>query len=54
MRFLGHLVLALAIVAAAIIIACAFRFTPVTERSFGFDGKATGDYTHSLDRWTGR
>jgi len=54
MHFLGHLVLALAIVAAAIIIACAFRFTPVTERAFSFDGKATGDYTHSFDHWTGR
>ncbi len=54
MHFLGQLVLALAIVAAAMIVAFAFRFTPVTERSFGFDGKATGDYTHSFDHWTGK
>jgi hypothetical protein len=53
MHFLGHLVLALAIIIAAMIVAFAFRFTPVTERAFGFDGKVTGDYTHSFDHWTG-
>jgi hypothetical protein len=53
MHFLGHLVLALAIIIAAMIVAFAFRFTPVTERSF-LQGEPTGDYTHSFDRWTGR
>ena len=39
MHFLGQLVLAFAIVIAAIIIACAFRYTPVTERAFGSTAK---------------
>src|ERR1700730_7443542 len=34
MHFLGHLVLALAVIIAAMVVAFAFRFTPVAKRSF--------------------
>jgi hypothetical protein len=56
MNFLGHLILALAIIIAAMIIAFAFRFTPVTERSFSTmnPGAPTFDNVRSFDRWTGR
>jgi hypothetical protein len=55
---LGHLVLALAIIIAAMIVAFAFRFTPVVERSFTYNSfnnntEATGEYIRSFDHWTG-
>jgi len=58
MHFLGHLVLALSIIIAAMIIAFAFRFAPVVERSFTYNifhdnTEATGEYIRSFDHWTG-
>jgi hypothetical protein len=55
MHFLGHLVLALAIIIAAMIVAFAFRFTPVTERSFSYNifnnnTEPTGEYIRSFDQ----
>jgi energy-coupling factor transporter transmembrane protein EcfT len=53
MHFLGHLVLALAIIIAAMIVAFAFRFTPVVAREFIGVGDAQADHVHSFDHWTG-
>jgi hypothetical protein len=54
---LGNLVLALAIIIAAMIIAFAFRFTPVVERRFDYNNtsghwEATSEYVLPFDHWT--
>jgi hypothetical protein len=52
MHFLGHVVLALAIIIAAMIIAFAFRFTPVVTRGFAFGGAPVEDHVRSFGHWT--
>jgi hypothetical protein len=54
MHFLGHLVLALAIIIAAMIVAFAFRFTPVVERVPGVVSGTSYDEIRSFDHWTGQ
>jgi hypothetical protein len=53
MHFLGHLVLALAIIIAAMTVALAFRFTPVTKRTPGIVSGTSYDEIYSFDHWTG-
>ncbi len=53
MNFLGHLVLALAIIIAAMIVAFAFRFTPVATRELVVIGGEQSDVVRSFDHWTG-
>jgi hypothetical protein len=54
MHFLGHLVLALAIIIAAMIVSLAFRFTPVVERVPGVVSGTSYDEIRSFDHWTGQ
>jgi hypothetical protein len=59
MHFLGHLVLALAIIIAAMIVALAFRFTPVVERKFYYNNtsnhwETTSEDVLPFDHWTGK
>jgi len=57
MHFLGNLVLALSIIIAAMIIAFAFRFTPVVERKFDYNNnhwETTSEDVLPFDHWTGK
>lgn len=50
---IGRIAIAVALVMCAIIIALAFRYTPVSSRIFDNDGHTTMELIQSFDRWRG-